>query len=291
MEPPDLEPGSSQVSPDRSLFERDAREGQTKLSCSGHSSRSTRSGRSSATTASTLAAKARAEAAAARTRAAFIEKEAAVKLEKAKLDAELEVLRSEGEAAAAEAQADVLEAVAQESEEHHICRAASQGSEHHAQHTLEFVLQQATVQTGPHSGPPGQRGGERRCFPAATDAPGERAQRTLAFAINQGPAQAGSHPQTAEQPQQINLPMVGEVHEVRAGRIPDSALNLTPSQFGLTPTPTEQHGGNQASPHIGLHRRRQEPLPPTEMDAMAKYLGRRDLVSSVLVQFDDRPEN
>lgn len=43
-----------------------------------------------------------------------------MKLEKAELDAEIEVLRSEGEAAAAEAQADVLEAVAQKSEEHHI---------------------------------------------------------------------------------------------------------------------------------------------------------------------------
>ncbi|KAL1423181.1 hypothetical protein MTO96_021347 [Rhipicephalus appendiculatus] len=179
------------------------------------------------TTASTLAAKARAEAAAARTRAAFIRKEAAVKLEKAKLDAELEMLRSEGEAAAAEVQADVLEAVAQESEEHHISQAASQGSEDRAQRALDFVLQQATVQTGPHSGPPGQQG--CRCFPAATDAPREPAHRTLAFAINQGPAQAGSHPQTAEQPQRLNLPTVGEVYEARAGCIPDSALHLTRS--------------------------------------------------------------
>ncbi|KAL1448472.1 hypothetical protein MTO96_044053 [Rhipicephalus appendiculatus] len=115
---------------------------------------------------------------------------------------------------------------------------------------------------------------------------------------------------TVEHRQRLNLPMVGEVHEVRAGRIPDSALNLTPSQSGLTPTPLEQqcgerfdiatehlnpHGrydtGSQASPHIGLHRREQEPVLPTEMDAMTKYLVRPDLVSSVLVQFNDRPEN
>lgn len=119
----------------------------------------------------------------ARTCAAFTKTEAAVKLEKAELDAEIEVLRSEGEAAAAEAQADVLEAVAQKSEEHHICRAALQGPEDRAQRTLSFALNQAPVQTGSHPEPPGQQGGEHLVFRTTTEVREERAQRTLNFVV------------------------------------------------------------------------------------------------------------
>ncbi|KAH6932467.1 hypothetical protein HPB50_006230 [Hyalomma asiaticum] len=52
--------------------------------------------------------------------------------------------------------------------------------------------------------------------------------------------------------------MVGEAHEFRAGRIPDSALNLPPSQSGLAPTPFEEHGRERfdiATGHLNPHGR------------------------------------
>ncbi|XP_040077158.1 uncharacterized protein LOC120849101 [Ixodes scapularis] len=167
--------------PDRATKSRDSEHANSEHSSKSagprlHGSRrsggSTRSEHSIATTTSTAATRARAEAAAERTRASFTRKEVAMKLErarleekeksaaaanerrKAELDAELQILQLEREAAAMEVQAKILQAAAeQHGGKHRSDRTISDVSEIRAQRTVDYVPNQAAVHNGSNERP------------------------------------------------------------------------------------------------------------------------------------------
>lgn len=237
---------------------------------------STGSLRSSASQIS-RAALACARAEAARARASYAEREVQLKLNKVKLEAELESLSLQREAAAADAEADILEAA--ESNSTHLSVMQRSNAPIHgesAEHTLEYIEGQAKHQV------------DLQSKDALSNAP---------------------HPKDDFPKEKV--PSINVTYEpVRGSHMFQNAYSETPSKaYVQLPTPshyppaTLDDCGRASLKHPSFPNPAARPYtspnvtslhPQSHRDSMfdiAKFLARRDLVSTGLSKFNDQPES
>ncbi|KAE8297970.1 hypothetical protein D5F01_LYC02453 [Larimichthys crocea] len=237
---------------------------------SSQSSSKYTSQRSSSTRSSVIEAAARASAEAALAKAAYVKKQQEIKkesarldLEKATLQAEIEVLESEKEAAAARAKAEILEATAAiENDDIHSVRSTIP-PQVVQQRTEEYVQTQFNIQSL---------------------APLHNAL----LHYEENPTLKTS-PIVAEETSTCNVftPSVVRHAHTAHHMLPPSSPNrpvkqdVTNHSPSPSPPDNQQRQHNQHSPH--------HTLPP--MIDFAKFLARRELVTTGLSKFDDTPES
>lgn len=241
---------------------------QVPSSKSGRSSRS--SGTSYGTSASAAATKARAKAEAARVQVSYAEKEAAMMREKAhiearkaEVEADLYVLQKEKSAIAASAEAAVYEAAA-EVEEGPLKDLAQITLEDRAQRTKEYVQTHSLLSHTQQQAPVPQ------LLPVT---PPVSQLRPVA-------------PPHAENFQRDAL----------HSRPPAKTANILSSTFGLKDEPVNDtrradYSCHPQSPVPHASHPRDFACEAPQTTDLAKYLIRREMVSSGLLKFDDRPEN
>lgn len=249
-------------------------EGKKTESASVH----TRKSRSSQSSTSSAAVTARAAAEAAKARAAFAEKEAKLKVEKAakeaelllgkaKLEAELSALALQREAAAAIAQAEALEA-AEELENSVKSDSSSQKALQReiATRTNEYVTAQAELL--PKRTPP-----------------------SVNATSPDTPLSEGSYVTWHPLPTKNSVMVENSRCTPHNGKNPNFKENSGQQARPKNPHSPQKSLLNPAVPsYIPLHVSCvQDPVPETEH--LARYLARRDLVSTSLYHFDDKPEN
>ncbi|XP_062413389.1 uncharacterized protein LOC119222763 [Pungitius pungitius] len=236
----------------------------------------TRKSKSSQSTASSATVRARARAEAAKARAAFAEEEAQLKVEraakeaelqlgKAKLEAKLGALELRREAAAAIAQAEALEAAELDLEDSIktdiSSRANLQGEI--VTRTKEYVEAQAehnVVQT---------HASAHATFPAAASSEGSYV--------------------TWDPPSGRNLQLQERQEEVETHNRP-SEHNTAPAKTKMIHQPLKPQLKAAAPSYVPVHAPYTPRVTP-ETEHLALFLARRDLVSTSLYQFDDKPEN
>lgn len=259
-------------------------DGASVKSCKSAGSSSTRSSRLSVSAA---AARARAKAEAARARVAFTQREISIKVDKARLEANLEALNIEKEAAAAIAQAEVLEAAAE-----------LENEEHRSWKSLPIMVQST----------------HERVSDYIRDQTMQLNQRTVSANLSQ----ISEHPM--ENTLQPSPKYIIKDEYVRNDCHPPP-LQLQPSsaaphayQTGCTSTPSvkpDTRDHLQAQNEVLLQEPNGSMFHPKPMLTfpqhgntlytdrsessvmmdMAKYLARKELVSTGLSHFDDRPES
>ncbi|XP_034163934.2 uncharacterized protein LOC117598271 [Pangasianodon hypophthalmus] len=241
---------------------------------------SARSSKSSASSASAAHARARAEAA--KVRASYASQEAKLKMEKAtreaqnqletvRIDTELEVLTLQREADAATVEAQVLED-AELAMHAAVERGGSESEKVKIDRTSEYVNSQINLQR--HSPSP--------LLSALPVAPPFHADSHNSFITWSAPAKDTSHTQSinnkpkSEKADSMHLP---------ATNLSDLSTGVMKSEVGRTSPIMNAH----AKPYVARY------IPPAstppQAEPLAQYLARRDLISSGLYQFDDKPEN
>lgn len=232
------------------------------------------SSRSSST--ASAAARARARAEAARARALYGEREAKLKtesaekvLEKAKLDAKLEALTLEREAAAAIAQAEALEAAVEIEDGVHLNRNVKSLSQRDiAKRTSDYVTGRIELDSTPCGG---VGNNVSQFSPAHT---GDALVTWAAPHINKPPTNTVIHTVTSS--------------DSRHGAIPAQVLRNSPWP---DPGPHSQPTEPWAQHYIPQHEPISAPTTQAHMLDIAKFLARRELVTTGLTQFDDHPES
>ncbi|XP_077390535.1 uncharacterized protein LOC144027111 [Festucalex cinctus] len=242
------------------------------MAFSNRSVRSSRTGHSSASVVS--AAQARAKAEAAKVRASYATKEAQLKvekarseLEKAKLDAELEVLTLHKEADAAVAEAKVLEeaeAIQEDSESRQ-----SLAEKEKIKRTSEYVQSQIDNEQSPR----------------LQDLPSSSRQRvsspTTFVTWHQADEDNLELPPVSSEPK-LTKDIVTALtnHNISKHDRGETKRKLDETNYSLNPFSTPF---TPQCPTPASISQRDEPF--------AQYMARRDLITSGLYQFDDRPEN
>lgn len=232
---------------------------------------SRKSSRSSASsTSSVIPARAKAEAA--KARLAFADEEAKAKIEraakeakaslvKAKMDAELETLALWKEAAAAAAEAAMWKA-ADVQENYVLVDEAGPSEEEKMQRTRDYVQSQTSAQ------------------------PLVQAASYTSFSEHQAPV----HPRG---PDPSNLPSAkvgsGDVYGPPAVKVEAETPYGERELLRNTRFSHNEFNENQRTAHPQFSQAAKHDAPATEH--LARYLARRDLLSSCLYQFDDKPEN
>ncbi|XP_067279227.1 uncharacterized protein [Pseudorasbora parva] len=249
------------------------------------SQKSAGSSRTSVSTAS-AAARARARAEAACVRASFAEKEGKLKieqaekeakalLEKARLTAELSALTLQREAAAAVAQAKILEAAEEQLKVPDDKSAIRSYKEESMQRTNDYVTQQAELQKHSH----------RHEF-----VPVKQEESLVTWDKSLEP-----------------LPLIP--HSQNQVKSPERCITMSDSYFlplkispNIPETNNEQWPHPQSGAHTNLYTTAQpytplhyasraESVKGPPMTEFVKFLARRELVTTGLRQFDDRPES
>ncbi|KAL2089355.1 hypothetical protein ACEWY4_014043 [Coilia grayii] len=233
---------------------------------------STRASRSSA------AVIARARAKAAKVRAAFAEKEVAMKVDKAKLEANLEALSLEKEAAAAVAEAEALEAAEIANEESSEPRISQDdysgiGKALSEERTRDYVNTLPVPTLNPE--PVSAAANHHVTAPAShigSDHQSQAAGYTFSSSPPQQPQISSQNPYSRLQTQNPS---------------PSKPININREQPHYKPQRNIQRGTPEYpySPYIPA-----PPRPPDDMLNMARYLARREIISTGLKQFDDSPE-
>lgn len=291
----------------------------------------TRKSRSSHSSASNAAVRARAKAEAAKARAAFAEKEAELKVQraekeaelqlgKAKLEAELGALELQREAAAAIAQAEALEAAELDLEGSIKTDVSSQANLQNeiVTRTNEYVEAQAE-----HNVPQTQPSAHAT-LPDATWSEGSYvtwnppAERNLQLV--DGQEEVETHNRPSEYNTALTKPFFSNHAKFRdvthistplngghTGLVRYDEHHTAPIRDGRLHTTPARDNGHPAKPKI-THCPHKSPLNATgpsyvpvyassnpsvtpETEHLARYLARRDLVSTSLYRFDDKPEN
>lgn len=191
-------------------------------------------------------------------RASYASKEAELKVEKTKIDAELEVLMLHREADIAEVEAAVLEEEAE-------CESRKSVSEEvKRERTQEYV--QSQIRLSEHQGAP--------LLTPANDNNGHSGETLVTWDGSQGsvprpqPQPRGSKPKSDDNHTPLPAPRVS-----KAPKVEQTHNVLSPSSSPFTP-----HYNTPAS-------------TPHSAEPFAQYMARRDLITSGLYQYDDRPEN
>lgn len=246
----------------------------------GASVRTRKSASSSRSSVSAAAAKARAVAEAARARAAFAEKEKSIKVEKAKLEANLKALKYEREAAAANAQAEVLEAAADlEDEGVRSMKSSPMSLQNTHDRVSDYVQKQnACYSKGPESAnlpEPSEQSFEPRFnLPSQFVYDGKEYFIKNSWHIP---------------PKYEHGPGSPHAQQIGLGYNPSIQLNAQ-TQCRID----EESRRSLPKPGVDLPKyinasHTSGPEPSAFMD-MAKYLARKELVSTGLSHFDDHPE-
>lgn len=243
----------------------------------------TRKSKSSNFSSSSAAVKARAAAEAAKVRAAFAEKEAQLKVEKARLEAELGTLALQREAAAATAQAETLEAA--ENQENSV----KSGSSSHkdlqkeiATRTKEYVAAHAKLH------PPR--------VPLSVHATSPKAAMSEESYITWLPT-SDKGLNVDEENEQGETPNRQSGHSKPSSQsAPPTGNHASPNQDSGQARPKKIHFPHKAhlsaiAPSYTPFYASSVPSEASETEHLARYLARRDLVSTSLYQFDDKPEN
>ncbi|XP_030580342.1 uncharacterized protein LOC115776718 [Archocentrus centrarchus] len=239
------------------------------MASTSKSARSLRTSRSSGSAVS--AAHARAKAEAAKVRASYATKEAQLKvekaqseLEKAKIEAKLEVLTLQKEADAAVAEAQVLEEAEAMQEESESKKPSSEEAK--LERTSEYVQSQMDLVQSPHP-------------QELLNTPRLQVSSPNTFVTWHPPDDSNLEPQpiicerklTKDNVAALNMPNQPRDETKFKLEKPNTSLNPICSPF--TPRPN--------IPSSISH-----PVEP-----FAQYMARRDLITSGLYQFDDKPEN
>lgn len=217
------------------------------------SSKSSR--RSSRSSVSATAIKARAKAEAARVQVSYAEKEADMMRQKAELEANLYVLQKRRSATAASAEAAVYEAAA-EIEERPLEDLAQLTSEDRVQRTSEYVEMHSLL-------PQTQKHASVSQLQPGTFTHAESLQQNAVHSSTPGKV--------------VNFLSNMSIKDEKI----DDMGQMTRADYSPYPPPPMSH----ASSH------REHAWEPPQMTDLAKYLVRREMVSSGLLKFDDCPEN
>ncbi len=243
---------------------------------------SKRSLSSSKSSVASAAAKARASAEAARAKMAFAKRQLEMKKEKARLEherakveANLEALELEKEAAAALAEAEVLEAAAMERDDNR-SEISTLSSHVISMRTEEYVKQQTQVSSD---------------------------FSTLPLNISSSTCAQDSTPRLIDKSQSMNAAYDGDTNTVQErSRLCDSE-RVQSSRFSDSPYNLPHSIPNtafKASPHQDPASKRYTAQSDTQhysqsqatpMLDFAKFIARRELVTTGLTKFDDNPEN
>ncbi|XP_015230161.1 PREDICTED: uncharacterized protein LOC107084717 isoform X2 [Cyprinodon variegatus] len=241
-------------------------EGTSSLKTRSHASCS--SVQSSASSTGSAAAKARAKAEAAKARLVFVEKEVALKLEKAKLEASITKLNYEKETAAAIAEAEALEAAVDLNSDKQSSKLSMDFAPLDTPaRTEQYVLNQNQIQ-------------ETHRQSCAGSDPAAESKPDFNISSSQLKADATSFLPTAFQCPQVapRNPSVSKSDgpgDVMLGH--DSGLN---TQYYRAPNI------NPFYPHPAYTNNRS-----SNMNDFVRYLARRELVATGLLQFNDKPQN
>lgn len=263
--------------------------------------------RSHGSATSTAAAKARAKAEAAKARLAFAEQEMKLKMEKARLEASIEMLTTEKETAAAVAKAEALEAAVGVSEGKHSCKlpliATSVDS---AERTKEYVEKQAEVSRDIQMA-------SQEDLPLQDETqqplPEEPLHNTVCMprlnSLSDGPPDAAItvfdtplHPPRSLNPfvtSDVNRNSAQQTEHHYYGVLKENDYEdfLRPScSVTAQQPPWKTNSAMEALPHhpYGNSQRPSYSTEPHVTD-FVRFLARRELVTSGLLQFNDRPEN
>lgn len=267
-------------------MEAQAREKDEKASSVSQSVSSSKHTSSSKSSVASAAAKARARAEAARTRVTFAQKELQLKkqrakldLEKATLEADLEVLEEEKAAAAAIAEAEVLEAAAETECED--IRSARSGVSPQTirQRTEAYLEHQAEVSFKPVSPPPD------RAPPLLKETASlikqEVSELTPAYHYDVTPTRDTQQSEYLAAPQHPDS-QPPSAHPQETQSAPKTYLKQGSASFRCANYPNY-------SPRNSMQNSLTSPAANI-MD-FAKYLARRELVTTGLTKFDDQPES
>lgn len=270
------------------------------------------------TSTSVAVARAKAKAEAARVKLSFAQKEADIlkkqaeqAKQKAELDADLHVLKSEKEAAATQAEAQALEEYVQEIEPPQQTQLDDMPPLDPTQRTEEYVQQQAEyypdrLTHNTPSVPPLEEYAQEIGSP----------QRTQKDEMPDPPFVSLYQPVTdyTEMPMTYKAPNAYQRSEhSREEFKPLPFLLFDQEREGLVSMPQNKHdvspkkqpASNKYDPPVKksindsqiyqpgpyLSTPRSPPVHPTDTSDLAKYLMRREMVSSGLLRFDDQPEN
>ncbi|KAK3545643.1 hypothetical protein QTP70_008781 [Hemibagrus guttatus] len=218
--------------------------------------------RSRSSSASFVAAKARAKLEAARAKAEFLKKESEILIEKAQLkvmearmEASLSALKHESEVAAALAEAKVLEAAA-ESELGERISDVREISDR----TRDYVMHQSQLELSPPVG----------------DEPYQTPLEPIVHMLKPETPQRGHRLTAWDVRDSYNKPDTESIMQQpqRSVQIPSHKFQAPPFTSSPCKTTPQQSFNND-----------------TNVSEIARYLARRELVNSGLFKFDDRPEN
>lgn len=246
---------------------------KSEKSSGSKTSRKTKSSRSSASSA---AIHARAEAEAAKARASYAEKEAKLKVEsaekeaalqlsKVKLEAELKALEFEREAAAAIAQAEALEAAVE---------LEFDGSDSIAQENLQKDIEIRTKEYV-------EKQAQQIQAPAAPRSIGHCSDQTFITWHGASPEDVRVQHVTSDKHNNSRENGLLSNHNDIKGCSNFSGQQAKPNRLSLNPSALSYVPQGIAMPNSVTH----------ETEHLARYLARRDLVSTSLYKFDDRPES
>ncbi len=241
---------------------------------------------------SNAAARARAVAEAARARASFAERELAMKKEKARLEAEkatleatLEALQAEKEAAAAQAEAEILEAAAEVGEYHSESKSSSDTPLTVYERTNEYVEDQSkwiTIDSIPRS-PSQSNKNLSSATHDVTQVNHLRNDDTTPYVVTDEKTKTG----------EVTKPAESQIPQVQSFQLPNTHI-IKRSPFKSEPP--SPHSNNAPHQHSFVHAPpcstpQAYPTQAASMTDFAKYLARRELVTTGLTKFDDQPEN
>ncbi|KAL1280077.1 hypothetical protein QQF64_014677 [Cirrhinus molitorella] len=244
---------------------------------------SSRSGKSSASSSSSAsAARAQARAEAAKVRASYASQDAKLKMERAtreaqnqletvRIDTELEVLMLQQEADAADVEAQVLED-AELAMHAAVERGRSESEKVKIERTGEYVNSQNNLQD--HSPPP-----LLSALPVTPPFPADSHNSFVTWspaAKNTSHAQSIKNNPKSEKADSMHLPATNQSY-LSEGVIKSEVGKTSPILNAPVKPYVTQYLPPANTPH--------------QAEPLAQYLARRDLVSSGLYQFDDKPEN
>lgn len=225
---------------------------------------------------SSVAVIARAKAEAAKARAAYAEKMAAMKIDKAKLEANLEALTLEKEAAAAVAVAETLEAAGElanaESSDLHMI-----SQDHHSDMRELLSLHSADERTRDYV--------NSLPVPTQTPQPVSSSHQAPAPSTHIGTGQPTLNAGCTPGPNLPQQPVYSHSHTQTPNPAKPVTMNREQPHYKTEPgipqgTPTFPYSPYMPAP----------PRPPDDMLNMARYLARREIISTGLKQFDDSPD-
>ncbi|XP_027897195.1 uncharacterized protein LOC114159423 [Xiphophorus couchianus] len=255
--------------------------------------------RSSGTATSAAAAKARANAEAAKARLVFAEKEMKLKMEKARLEASMEMLTIEKETAAAIAKAEALEAVVGASEGKHSCRLPFISSVvDSSERTKEYVKNQAKLSTDmhveSHDAPclqsqrlPLEQPSHNTLYMPHLTPPRDDCTavanifKTQQKSLNPFITMYVNATSSQEMEHQYRTITESDQDSVMPAHSPTVNQQPCDTNNAMEARPTSQRGNFQQPAHS----------TGSQMTDFVRFLARRELVTTGLLQFNDRPEN